>query len=52
MAESTRMNGTSDKLPYTVPKLTIHGDLQSITAAKGGTRTEIGQPKTFNISLK
>ena len=35
------------KLPYTTPKLTVHGDLRAITAVKGGNRDEAGQPKTF-----
>jgi asparagine synthase (glutamine-hydrolysing) len=36
-----------DKLPYSPPKLTVHGDLRTITAAKQSDRTETGQPKTF-----
>ena len=39
---------SGEKLPYSPPKLTIHGDLRTITAAKGSNRTEAGQPKTFN----
>jgi hypothetical protein len=40
------------KLPYSTPKLTIHGDLRTITAAKDGTRNDSGQPKTFNTGPK
>jgi asparagine synthase (glutamine-hydrolysing) len=36
------------RLPYSAPKLTIHGDLRTITAAKGSNRDEAGQPKTFS----
>jgi hypothetical protein len=39
----------SAKLPYSAPKLTIHGDLRTITAAKGSNKVEAGQPKTFAI---
>ena len=35
------------KLPYSTPKLTVHGDLRTITAAKGSNRDEAGLPKTF-----
>jgi hypothetical protein len=38
------------KLPYPAPKLTVHGDLRTITAAKGSNRNEAGQPKTFSTS--
>jgi hypothetical protein len=38
------------KLPYSAPKLTVHGDLRTITAAKGSNRNEAGQPKTFSTS--
>jgi hypothetical protein len=31
---------------YATPKLMVHGDLKAMTAAKGGSRTESGQPKT------
>ncbi len=37
-----------DKLPYSPPKLTVHGDLRTITAAKQSDRSETGQPKTFS----
>jgi asparagine synthase (glutamine-hydrolysing) len=36
-----------DKLPYSPPKLTVHGDLRTITAVKQSDRAETGQPKTF-----
>ena len=49
MAAPTRSNAGSDKLPYSPPRLTIHGNLQTITAAKGGNRTDGGEPKTFNV---
>lgn len=39
---------SGEKLPYSAPKLTIHGDLRTLTAAKGSNRDEAGQPKTFN----
>lgn len=34
------------KRPYRAPALRIHGDLKALTKAKGGNRTESGQPKT------
>jgi asparagine synthase (glutamine-hydrolysing) len=40
-----------EKLPYSPPKLTVHGDLRTITAAKQSDRTEAGQPKTFNSGM-
>lgn len=40
-----------EKLPYSPPKLTIHGDLRKITAAKQSDRSEAGQPKTFNSGM-
>jgi hypothetical protein len=46
----TATSGTGEKLPYTAPTLTIHGDLRTMTAAKGGNRKESGQPKTFPTS--
>jgi hypothetical protein len=52
MATPTRPNGGSGKLPYSPPTLTIHGTLQAITAAKGGTRTDGGQPKTWSTAQK
>lgn len=39
------------KLPYSPPKLTVHGDLRKITAAKQSDRSESGQPKTFNSGM-
>ena len=44
-------NDDREKLPYSPPKLTIHGDLRKITAAKQSDRTEAGQPKTFNSGM-
>jgi hypothetical protein len=38
------------KLPYSAPTLTVHGDLRTITAAKGSNRSEAGQPKTFTTA--
>ncbi len=40
-----------EKLPYSPPRLTVHGDLRKITAAKQSDRTEAGQPKTFNSGM-
>jgi asparagine synthase (glutamine-hydrolysing) len=40
-----------EKLPYSPPKLTVHGDLRTITAAKNSDRSEAGQPKTFNSGM-
>jgi asparagine synthase (glutamine-hydrolysing) len=37
-----------ERLPYSPPKLTVHGDLRTITAAKQSDRSEAGQPKTFS----
>ena len=45
-APATNEDG-GQKLPYSAPKLTVHGDLRTITAAKGSNRDEAGQPKTF-----
>jgi hypothetical protein len=42
-------NDEGSKLPYSAPKLTVHGDLRTITAAKGSNKTEAGQPKTFAV---
>jgi len=39
------------KLPYAPPKLTVHGDLRTITAAKQSDRSEAGQPKTFSSGM-
>jgi hypothetical protein len=36
------------RLPYSAPTLIVHGDLRTITAAKGSNRDEAGQPKTFS----
>ena len=40
-----------EKLPYSAPKLTVHGDLRTITTAKQSDRTETGQPKTFSSGM-
>ena len=40
-----------EKLPYSPPTLTVHGDLRTITAAKQSDRSEAGQPKTFNSGM-
>ncbi len=42
---------SGEKLPYSTPTLTIHGDLRTITAVKGGNRDEAGQPKTFTNTM-
>lgn len=39
------------KQPYSRPTLTIHGDLRTITAAKGGNRDDSGQPKTWSNTM-
>jgi asparagine synthase (glutamine-hydrolysing) len=44
-------NDDREKLPYSPPRLTIHGDLRKITAAKQSDRAEAGQPKTFNTGM-
>jgi hypothetical protein len=46
---ATRDSG--EKLPYSTPKLTIHGDLRTITAVKASNRDEAGQPKTFTNTM-
>ena len=38
------------KLPYSAPQLTVYGDLRTITAAKGGSKTDSGNPKTWSPS--
>ncbi len=48
MASSAASNGSGTRLPYTPPRLTIHGTLQAITAAKGGNRSDSGKPKTWS----
>ena len=40
-----------EKLPYSPPRLTVHGDLRKITAAKQSDRSEAGQPKTFSSGM-
>lgn len=51
MAAAAETKSDRDKQPYTAPKLTIHGDLRAVTAAKGGDRDDSGQPKTWNVSM-
>lgn len=34
------------KKPYRSPRLAVYGDLRRLTAAKGGTRSDAGLPKT------
>ena len=34
------------KRPYRVPVLKTHGDLRTLTKAKGGNRSDGGAPKT------
>ncbi len=42
-----RSGGAAKKKPYRAPALTVHGDLRSLTRAKGGTRSDSGgRPKT------
>ena len=48
--DAPRKDG-DERLPYSSPKLIVHGDLRTITAAKGSDRTEAGQPKTFNQGM-
>ena len=43
------MEKNSGTEPYSPPKLTVHGDLRAITAAKGSNLREVGKPKTFNM---
>jgi asparagine synthase (glutamine-hydrolysing) len=40
-----------EKLPYSPPRLVVHGDLRTLTAAKQSDRTEAGQPKTFSSGM-
>ena len=40
-----------ERLPYSAPKLTVHGDLRTITTAKESDRAEAGQPKTFSQGM-
>jgi asparagine synthase (glutamine-hydrolysing) len=44
-------NDGDARLPYSAPRLTIHGDLRTITAAKEGNRDEAGQPKTYTNTM-
>jgi hypothetical protein len=45
--DAPRKDG-DERLPYSAPRLTVHGDLRTITAAKESDRAEAGQPKTFS----
>jgi hypothetical protein len=47
----TTTKDDGSKLPYSAPKLTVHGDLRAITAAKGSKNSEAGQPKTFSTGM-
>ncbi len=51
MADHPAPKDDREKLPYSPPKLTVHGDLRTITAAKQSDRSEAGQPKTFNSGM-
>jgi hypothetical protein len=46
-----KRDGSGQKLPYSTPKLTVHGDLRTITAAKKSNRREAGRPKTFSSGM-
>ncbi len=35
-----------EKKPYRSPRLVVYGDLRRLTRAKGGNKTDGGQPKT------
>ncbi len=48
--DAPRKDG-DERLPYSAPKLTVHGDLRTITTAKGSDRSEAGQPKTFSQGM-
>ena len=50
MTKPPVQSGNGQKLPYSPPKLTVHGTLPTISAAKGGTKTDSGNPKTFTPS--
>lgn len=50
-ASATKTQDGGTKQPYSPPKLTVHGDLRTITAAKQSDRAEAGQPKTFNSGM-
>jgi hypothetical protein len=40
------MKPKAPKKPYSRPKLVVHGDLRSITMAKGSSRNDLGRPRT------
>ena len=44
------MKDENTKQKYSKPKLTIHGDLRVITAAKGSNNVEAGMPKTYSAN--
>lgn len=46
------MKPPKGKKPYSRPKLTVHGDLRSITAAKRSTRADSGRPRTGSPSTQ
>jgi hypothetical protein len=44
--------GQRGSAPYAPPKLTIHGDLRVITAAKNGNKLDgLGVPKTLKATI-
>ena len=46
MAQKKRAPRHARKRPYRPPALVRHGDLKTLTMAKGGNRTDGGSPKT------
>jgi hypothetical protein len=49
LKEKAGLKEKNDKQPYSQPKLTIHGDLRVITAAKGSNLQDAGgRPKTYD----
>ena len=45
------MKPANGKKPYSRPKLTVHGDLRSITASKRSTRSDgAGRPRTGSLT--
>jgi hypothetical protein len=46
-SESQASDGAARKKPYRAPRLTVYGDLRTITKAKGGSANDGGSnPKT------
>jgi hypothetical protein len=45
-----QMKKDGGKQPYSRPKLTVHGDLRAITAAKGGNKGDGANPKTWSTT--